>query len=125
MKNLTRLFVILGSLNAALAVILGAFGAHMLKNQLSENLMTIFQTGNQYHFYHALGLFAVAFIASHTNSKLVKWSGLLMFIGIILFSGSLYILSITGIKWLGAITPIGGIAFIGAWIVLAIAAFEQ
>ena len=121
MKNLTRVFVILGSLNAALAVILGAFGAHMLKNQLSENLMTTFQTANQYHFFHALGLFAVAFIASHTNSKLVKWSGFLMFIGIILFSGSLYILSITGIKWLGAITPIGGIAFIGAWILLAMA----
>ncbi len=121
MKNLTRVFVILGSLNAALSVILGAFGAHMLKNQLSENLMTTFQTGNQYHFFHALGLFAVAFIASYTNSKLVKWSGFLMFAGIILFSGSLYILSITGIKWLGAITPIGGIAFIGAWILLAMA----
>lgn len=121
MKNLTRVFIILGSLNAALAVMLGAFGAHLLKNQLSENLMTTFQTGNQYHFYHALGLFAVAFIASHTNSKLVKWSGFLMFIGIILFSGSLYILSITGITWLGAITPIGGIAFIAAWILLAMA----
>lgn len=121
MKNVTRLFIILGSLNAALAVILGAFGAHLLKNQLSENLMTIFQTANQYHFFHALGLFAVAFIGSQTNSKLVKWSGFLMFIGIILFSGSLYILSITGIKWLGAITPIGGIAFIGAWILLAMA----
>jgi uncharacterized membrane protein YgdD (TMEM256/DUF423 family) len=121
MKNLTRVFVILGSLNAALAVILGAFGAHLLKSQLSENLMATFQTANQYHFFHALGLFAVAFIASHTNSKLVKWSGFLMFIGIILFSGSLYILSITGIKWLGAITPIGGIAFIGAWILLAMA----
>ena len=121
MKNLTRLFVILGSLNAALAVILGAFGAHMVKNQLSENLMATFQTGNQYHFFHALGLFAVAFMASQTNSKLVKWSGFLMFIGIILFSGSLYILSITGIKWLGAITPIGGIAFIVAWILLAMA----
>lgn len=59
MKNLTRLFVILGSLNAALAVILGAFGAHMLKNQLSENLMATFQTGNQYHFFHALGLYCI------------------------------------------------------------------
>jgi uncharacterized membrane protein YgdD (TMEM256/DUF423 family) len=121
MKNLTRVFVILGSLNAALAVILGAFGAHLLKSQLSENLMATFQTANQYHFFHALGLFAVAFIASHTNSKLVKWSGFLMFAGIILFSGSLYILSITGITWLGAITPIGGIAFIAAWILLAMA----
>ncbi len=122
MKNITRVFIILGSLNAALAVIIGAFGAHILKSQLSENLMTTFQTGNQYHFFHALGLFAVAFIASQlTNSKLVKWSGFLMFAGIILFSGSLYILSITGITWLGAITPIGGIAFIGAWILLAMA----
>ncbi len=119
MNKLTRLFVILGSINAGLAVIIGAFGAHLLKDQLSDQLMTIFHTGNQYHFFHALGLFAVAFVASHlSNSKLVKWSGLLMFIGIIIFSGSLYMLSITGIRWLGAITPIGGIAFIGAWLLL-------
>jgi uncharacterized membrane protein YgdD (TMEM256/DUF423 family) len=125
LNKLTRLFVILGSLNAALSVILGAFGAHILEDQLSDKLMTTFQTGNQYHFFHALGLFAVAFIASQlTNSKLVKWSGWLMFAGIILFSGSLYVLSITGIKWLGAITPIGGIAFIGAWVILIIAALK-
>jgi uncharacterized membrane protein YgdD (TMEM256/DUF423 family) len=76
----------------------------------------------QYHFYHALGLLAVGIIATQLpESALVKWSGWLMVAGIILFSGSLYILSISGIKWLGAITPLGGTAFIIAWVLLAVA----
>jgi len=122
LEPLTKLFVILGSLNAGLSVIFGAFGAHLLKERLAESLMTTFQTGIQYHFFHALGLFAVAFVASQLpGANLVKWSGLLMFAGIILFSGSLYLLSLTGIRWLGAITPVGGIAFIVSWILLALA----
>lgn len=121
MESLTKFFVILGSLNAGIAVILGAFGAHVLKERLAESLMTIFQTGIMYHFFHALGLFAVAFVASQLpGANLVKWSGLLMFAGIILFSGSLYLLSLTGIRWLGAITPVGGIAFIVSWVLLAV-----
>jgi uncharacterized membrane protein YgdD (TMEM256/DUF423 family) len=121
-----KCFLFLGSLNACLSVILGAFGAHALKEKLTADLMATFQTGVQYHFYHALGLFAVAFAAAHMpSSRLVNWSGWTMFAGIILFSGSLYILSLSGVRWFGAITPVGGTGFIVAWALLAIAALKQ
>jgi len=120
-----KLFVSLGSINALIAVALGAFGAHALKSRLSPEMVAVFETGVQYHFYHALGLLAVGLIAAHLpESSLLKWSGWLMAAGIIVFSGSLYILSITGIKWLGAITPIGGTAFIIAWVLLTIAVLK-
>ena len=126
MTALTRIFLLLGSINAALAVGLGAFGAHALRGRLSENLLSTYQTGVQYHFYHALGLIAVAFAAFLLpESALVKWAGWLMVAGIVLFSGSLYLLSISGIRWLGAITPLGGVAFISAWLLLALAVFKQ
>lgn len=117
-----KLFASAGSINALIAVMLGAFGAHALKSRLSAEMMEIFQTAVQYHFYHALGLLAVGIIALHLpESGWLKTSGWLMLAGIVIFSGSLYLLSITGIKWLGAITPIGGTAFIIAWILLAVA----
>lgn len=117
-----KLFISLGSINALIAVALGAFGAHALKNRLTADMLNIFETGVQYHFYHALGLLAIGLIATHLpQSSLVKWSGWLMFFGVLVFSGSLYILAVTGIKWLGAITPIGGTAFIVAWGLLALA----
>ena len=120
-----KIFIILASLNAALAVGLGAFGAHSLKTKISADLLATYQTGVQYHFYHALGLFAVAFVASQFPAAgLVKWAGWLMVAGIVLFSGSLYGLSVSGIRWLGAITPFGGIAFIAAWLLLAWAALK-
>lgn len=120
-----KLFTSLGSINALIAVMLGAFGAHALKNRLSADMLDIFQTGVQYHFYHALGLLAVGIIAYHLpDSGLLRWSGWLMLAGIIIFSGSLYILSISGITWLGAITPIGGTSFIIAWILLTIAVLK-
>jgi uncharacterized membrane protein YgdD (TMEM256/DUF423 family) len=126
MTAFTRIFLLLGSINAALAVGLGAFGAHALKGRLSESLLSTYQTGVQYHFYHALGLFAVALVASLLpDSTLVKWSGWLMLAGIIFFSASLYLLSLTGMRWLGAITPLGGVAFISAWLLLAVAVFRQ
>lgn len=115
----SKLFLLLGAVNAALAVLIGAFGAHALKARLSVADMAIFQTGSQYHFYHALGLLAVGLIlASYPSSAWIKASGWLMLIGIILFSGSLYVLVITQLRWLGAITPLGGTAFIIAWIML-------
>lgn len=117
-----KLFISLGSINALIAVGLGAFGAHALKSRLSADMLSIFETGVQYHFYHALGLLAVGLISAHLpESALIKWSGWLMFFGVLVFSGSLYILAVTGIKWLGAITPIGGTAFIVAWGLLALA----
>jgi uncharacterized membrane protein YgdD (TMEM256/DUF423 family) len=120
-----KLFISLGSINAAIAVGLGAFGAHALKNSLSSDMLAVFETGVQYHFYHALGLLAVGLIATQLpESSLVQWSGWLMLAGIVFFSGSLYILAISGISWLGAITPIGGTAFIVAWFLLTIAVLK-
>lgn len=126
MNTTAKLFLLLGSTSALLAVLLGAFGAHALKNKLSADMLAIFQTGVQYHFYHSLGLLAVGFIATQLPvSSTLKWSGWLMFVGIVIFSGSLYLLSITGVRWLGAITPIGGVAFIAGWALLAYAIYQS
>ena len=117
-----RLLAVLGCLNAAMAVSLGAFGAHALKVRLSTEMLNTFHTAAQYHFYHALGLLGAAFVASLLpDSNLPKWAGWLMVGGIVLFCGSLYALSLTGVRWLGAITPLGGIAFIASWLLLATA----
>jgi len=117
--NSSKLFLVLGSINAALAVAIGAFAAHALKSRLSATDMGIFQTANQYHFYHALGLLITGIImSSFPSSALIKVSGWVMFAGIILFSGSLYCLVLTQQRWLGAVTPLGGTAFIIAWLCL-------
>ena len=122
---MTKLALILGSINAMLAVILGAFGAHGLKGRLTEDLLAIYQTGVQYHFYHSLGLLLIGVIAWQLpGSVWLKWSAWIMLAGIILFSGSLYVLALTNVRWLGIITPIGGIAFIVSWLLLAMAAFR-
>ncbi len=121
-----RLFLLLAGINAALAVIFGAFGAHGLKGMLAADMLAVFQTGVQYHFYHALGLLAVGILLLHyPASPWLKWSGWIMFAGIILFSGSLYLLVLTGIRWLGAITPIGGTAFIVSWLLLCVAVLRK
>ncbi|OEH93253.1 DUF423 domain-containing protein [Bacillus solimangrovi] len=121
-----KTFMILGSVNAFLSVALGAFGAHGLEGKLSERMITIWEKGVNYQMFHSIGLFVVALASSKiTNSALMTWSGWLMFVGIILFSGSLYVLSTTGITKLGMITPLGGVAFLIAWTLLAIAAFKH
>jgi uncharacterized membrane protein YgdD (TMEM256/DUF423 family) len=120
-----RLFVLLGALNAAAAVALGAFGAHALKTRIPADLLAVYHTGNLYHFFHALGLVLVGLATSRwADSTLLRSSGWLMLAGIVLFSGSLYLLSVTGQRWLGAVTPIGGLAFILAWLLLAAAAWR-
>lgn len=119
MNNISIKFIRLGSIMMALSVALGAFGAHALKNLLDERMTAIYNTAVEYQFYHALGLLAVAFVANFVESKKVNLAGNIMFVSMFIFSGSLYILTITGIKWLGAITPIGGTGFIIAWILLA------
>lgn len=124
-KNKPKLFLILGSINVAAAVTMGAFGAHSLKTKISEDMLSVFQTGVQYHFYHALGLLIVGLLAIFFKpKKYLKIAGWMMFFGIILFSGSLYLLSITNIRWLGIITPFGGIAFILSWVFVAIAVWK-
>lgn len=121
-----KLFLIIGSIAMALAVGLGAFGAHGLKEMLSDEMLDIFETGVKYHFYHAIGLLVIGLVAQlMPSSSLLQWSGWLMLAGIIIFSGSLYILSISGIRWMGAITPIGGLCFIVAWILLALASWQN
>lgn len=122
MTSTAKLFLILGGINAALVVMLGAFGAHGLKARISADMLAVYQTGVHYHLFHALGLLAVGLVASQiADSVWLKWSGWLMLLGIILFSGSLYVLSVSGLRWLGMVTPFGGLAFIAAWIVFVIA----
>ena len=117
-----KALLLLGAINSGLCVLLGAFGAHALKARVSTDLLTVWETGVQYHFFHALALLLVGLLALHwPGSPLLRTSGWLLLAGIVLFSGSLYLLTVTGIRWLGAITPIGGTAFIAAWVVLCIA----
>jgi uncharacterized membrane protein YgdD (TMEM256/DUF423 family) len=116
----SKLFLFIGSISAALAVIIGAFGAHTLKSKISAEMLAVFQTGVQYHFIHSIGLLIIGVINLNLkSSSFFAVSGWTMIIGIFLFSGSLYLLSTTGISWLGAITPQGGAAFIVSWILLA------
>ncbi|HSD82675.1 MAG TPA: DUF423 domain-containing protein [Anaerolineae bacterium] len=122
MPQTAKVFLILGSFNAALVVLLGAFGAHALKARLSVDMLAVYQTGVHYHLFHALGLLTVGLVATQiADSVYLRWSGWLMLAGIILFSGSLYVLSVSGLRWLGMITPFGGVAFIAAWMLLVVA----
>ncbi|HTP94811.1 MAG TPA: DUF423 domain-containing protein [Burkholderiales bacterium] len=120
-----RIFLVLGALNAAAAVACGAFGAHALKARLPAQMLEVYHTAVQYHFWHALGLLAIGLAAPRIgDSALTHWAGWLMFAGIALFCGSLYVLSLSGVRWLGAITPFGGAAFIVGWALFALAAFR-
>jgi uncharacterized membrane protein YgdD (TMEM256/DUF423 family) len=108
-----------------LAVGFGAFGAHALKNRLDTYSLGVFDTAVQYQFYHSLALLAVGVIAlSQPHSALLKSSGALFLLGMVIFSGSLYVLSFTGLRWLGAVTPLGGLAFIAGWACLATMAWK-
>lgn len=117
---MNHLFLVLAGINGFIAVSLGAFAAHGLKNALSPDLLATFQTGVQYHMYHALALLGVGVLALHFPAQtLLKTAGFLFLAGIVLFSGSLYVLALSGIRWLGAITPLGGVAFLAGWALLA------
>ena len=120
-----RLFFAVGTISAFVAVAAGAFGAHGLKNSLSAEMLAIFETAARYQMYHAFALIAAAWAAQRfPNSSLVTTSGYLFVVGTILFSGSLYALSLTETRWLGAITPLGGAAFLAGWLCLAYAALK-
>jgi uncharacterized membrane protein YgdD (TMEM256/DUF423 family) len=117
-----RLFLFLGAVFAALAVVLGAFGAHALKTRLPANLLEVYHTAVQYHFWHALGLLAVGIALQQLpDAGWLRAAGWLLTAGIVLFCGSLYLLALTGVRWLGAVTPLGGTAFILGWLAFAIA----
>ena len=115
-----RFCLLVAALALAAAVALGAFGAHALKGHLSAEMLSIYQTAVQYHFWHALGLLGVGVLMTRSpdGPALAGIAWLLIF-GLLLFSGSLYLLALTGATWLGAATPLGGLAFIAAWLWLA------
>ncbi|MBI3927743.1 MAG: DUF423 domain-containing protein [Armatimonadetes bacterium] len=114
----------IGAFLAGLGVLAGAFGAHGLKDQLSPEMMDIYRTAASYHLIHAIGILAVAFAADRWPGRLVQSGGALLTLGILVFSGSLYALSLTEIKILGAITPFGGVALVAGWFCLGAAALR-
>ncbi|MEM9272136.1 MAG: DUF423 domain-containing protein [Cyanobacteria bacterium P01_F01_bin.143] len=122
---MTKIFLAIAGFLGALSVASGAFATHALKNNLTVKALEIWETATKYQMYHVLALILVALLLTQTeiaNSSL-NIAGWAFIIGIVIFSGSLYALSLTGIKWLGAITPLGGLAFIIGWISIAIAAW--
>jgi uncharacterized membrane protein YgdD (TMEM256/DUF423 family) len=119
-----RLFFVLGSASAGLAVALGAFGAHALKARLSPEMLAVFETGVRYQMVHALALLAVAWACTRWPGRAVATSGGLFVAGTVLFSGSLYALALSGMRGLGAVTPLGGVAWLAAWALLAWAAWR-
>lgn len=125
MPRTAKLFLVLGCIAALLAVAIGAFGAHGLKARMAPELMLVYKTGVEYHFYHALGLILVGLTVWRLpESGYLTAAGWAMLAGIVLFSGSLYLLSLTGLGWLGAITPVGGAAFVAAWALFAAAVIK-
>ncbi len=119
-------FIFSGAISGLAAVAFGAFGSHALKDMLSERYMNVFQTASDYQFIHSLALVLVGILVLQSSSSVkLTWSGRCFLLGIILFSGSLYLLSISGIRWLGMITPLGGIFLILGWLILAWAASTE
>jgi uncharacterized membrane protein YgdD (TMEM256/DUF423 family) len=117
-----RTFLLVGALGGFIAVALGAFGAHALRGRLSPEMLAVFETGVRYQMYHVLALLLVAAIIPRFGGWLIVSAGWLFVAGIVLFSGSLYLLAFTGVTMLGAVTPVGGLAFLLGWAALAIAA---
>lgn len=119
------MFLLIGCMGGFLSVALGAFGAHGLKNYFDEYSMGVFKTGVEYQFFHSLALLAVGILSRSVNPQILKYSGCAFSFGILVFSGSLYLLAFTKVKWLGAITPIGGVSFMVGWALLGIASYQM
>ncbi len=123
---MSRLAILLGAGNAVLAILLGAFAAHAVRDSLSAKMLSVFHTAVDYHLYHALGLIIVGLLINQRpNNRLLNASVVTMLMGIIIFCGSLYALSLTGLTWLGMITPFGGIALVVAWALVLLAFIKQ
>lgn len=114
-------WILIGAVCGFVAVAAGAFGAHFLRERLSADMLAIFETGARYQMYHALAIVLVGVLARQHAMASLNTAGSLFLLGILIFSGSLYLLSWSGLRWLGAITPIGGMALLGGWIALALA----
>ncbi len=119
-----RLYLVLGAVNGLLAVLLGAVGAHLMKGRILPDLVAVFETGAHYHGLHALALVAVGLALSNWDSRWLRVAGVAFAAGILLFSGSLYLLAVTGVRWLGAVTPFGGTALMVGWLALAVGAWR-
>ena len=113
-----------GAITCGIGVALGAFGAHGLKSRVSAEMLAVFETGVRYQMFHALALLAVGLASARWPGGLVQASGWLFLIGMLVFCGSLYVMTFTGARWLGAITPLGGLSFLAGWTLLAIAAWK-
>jgi uncharacterized membrane protein YgdD (TMEM256/DUF423 family) len=122
---MARWFLLIGSISAFMAVGAGAFGAHALKARLDPTLLNAFEVGARYQIYHALALIGLAVLHARWPGSLLNVAGWLFVAGTVLFSGSLYLLSLTGLRWLGAITPIGGVAFLAGWLCLVVLAWRS
>ena len=116
-----RTFLLAGALAALVGVGFGAFGAHGLRGRLSAEMLGVFETAVRYQMYHALALMALAALSDRLNGRLIEAAGWLFVAGIVLFSGSLYLLAVTGVTVLGAFTPLGGVAFLAGWACLVLA----
>ena len=121
---MSQIFLIVAAILGGTGVMLGAFASHGLKSKLSESLLSAFETGVTYQFYHALALFVLALWLKQSQSVWFVASGYLWLAGVGLFSGSLYALALTGVKWFGPITPIGGLLFIAGWVSLLVGAIK-
>jgi uncharacterized membrane protein YgdD (TMEM256/DUF423 family) len=117
---MSNLFIGLGALSAFISVAAGAFGAHALKQVLDTDMLAVYHTAVDYQFFHSFGLIAIGILHKVSPRQSHSFSAWAMLAGIIIFSGSLYVLSTSGIKWLGMITPVGGICFLAAWLILAL-----
>lgn len=122
---MSKVFVALGALFALLGVALGAFGAHGLKGKIAENLLANYQTGVHYQLVHALGLILIGLLMAVLPSSSLNWAGWALVAGILLFSGSLYVMALTGLTKLGMITPIGGVLFLVGWLLVIVAALSR
>ena len=118
-----KLFLIIGAASAAIAVMIGAFGAHALKARLTPELLAVFETGARYHLVHALAVIAVGLLMTRNGHLALTAAGWLLIAGTVVFSGSLYVLALSGVRWLGAITPFGGAAMIAGWFAFAWGAY--
>lgn len=124
-NQLGRLFIVLAAISGFLATCLGAFGAHALKTKISMEMLVVYQTGVSYQFYHSLALLLLGQLRVHYDNKYLILSGVMFVIGVLLFSGSLYLLAVTGIKQLGIVTPFGGVAFLVGWLMLAFGVIQD
>lgn len=120
-----RVFLAAGAFFAGIGVVLGAFGAHTLEPRVTPERLQVFETGVRYQMYHALALLAVAWVSTQSAAWQITWAGYLFVAGIVIFSGSLYVLVLTDTPWLGAVTPFGGLALIAGWILLFWAALTE